>query len=95
LDSLGYAHHLLGHHEQAIACYQQSLTIQPEVRDRYKQPMTLSHLGDTYHATGNLDTARNAWYEALDILDRLGVTLGAGLSAGYPDADELRDKLRC
>jgi hypothetical protein len=57
--------------------------------------MTLSHLGDTYHATGNLDTARNAWYEALDILDRLGVTLGAGLSAGYPDADELRDKLRC
>jgi tetratricopeptide (TPR) repeat protein/transcriptional regulator with XRE-family HTH domain len=95
LDSLGYAHHLLGHHEQAIACYQQSLTIQPEVRDRYKQAMTLSHLGDTYHATGNLDTARNAWYEALDILDRLGVTLGAGLSAGYPDADELRDKLRC
>jgi tetratricopeptide (TPR) repeat protein len=94
LDSIGYAHHLLGHHEQAIAYYQQSLILKRELDDRHSQATTLSHLGDTHHATGDLDAARDAWQEALGILDHLGVALRAGLGAGYPDADELRAKLR-
>jgi len=34
-----------------------------------------------------------AWQQALNILDDLGLSLGAGQGAGYPDADELRAKL--
>ena len=38
-------------------------------------------------ATGDLDAARDAWQEALDILDRLGLGPRAGLGAGYPDPE--------
>src|SRR5207247_268247 len=55
LDTIGYAHHLLGHQKQAIAYYQQSLGLKRELGHRYPQATTLSHLGDTHHATGDLD----------------------------------------
>ena len=45
-------------------------------------------------ATGDLEAARDAWQEALDILDRLGLGPRAGLGAAYPAPDELRVKLR-
>jgi hypothetical protein len=54
-DSIAYAHHHLGHHAQAVACYQNTLT----------------HLGDTHHAAGQSDAARTAWQHALSILDDL------------------------
>jgi len=94
LDSIGYAHHLLGEPEQALTYYQQSLTLNRELGGRYSQAEILSRLGDTQHATGDLEAARDAWQEALDILDHLDSGLRAGLGAGYPHPDELRAKLR-
>ena len=76
-DSLGYAHHHLGHHAQAITCYQQALDLFRDLGDRYDEADTLTHLGDTHHAAGDPDAARDAWQQALTILDELD----------HPDAD--------
>jgi hypothetical protein len=54
--------------------------------------MELDHLGDAYHAAGDRDAARDAWQQAVNILDQLGI-VRAGTGPGYPDADEIRAKL--
>jgi tetratricopeptide (TPR) repeat protein len=81
-DSLGYAHHL-GHHEQAITCYQHAFTLFRDLGDRYYEATILTHLGDTHHTAGDPDAARDAWQQALTILDDLD----------HPDADTVRTKL--
>ena len=43
----------------------------------------LSHLGDAQQATGDLESARRAWQQALAILGDLD----------HPDAQQVRDKL--
>ncbi len=82
-DSLGYAHHHLGHHTQAIACYQHALDLVRDLGRRYEEAVLLIHLGDTHHATGNPEAARTAWQQALTILDQLD----------HPDADQVRTRL--
>ena len=37
LDSLGYTHHHLGHHDEATDCYRKSLDLFRDIGDRYKQ----------------------------------------------------------
>ena len=44
----------------------------------------LVHLGDAYHAAGDLDQARQAWEQALAILEDLH----------HSDADQVRARLR-
>jgi tetratricopeptide (TPR) repeat protein len=94
LHSLGYAHHLLGHHQQAITYYQQALAGHQELGDRHVQAVDLSDLGDAHHVAGNVAAARDAWQRALDILDHLGLVPGAPTGPGYPDADQIRARLR-
>jgi hypothetical protein len=43
----------------------------------------LIHLGDTHHAAGHIDAARDAWLQALDVLDALD----------RPDTDDVRTRL--
>ncbi|MGH3750691.1 MAG: tetratricopeptide repeat protein [Micromonosporaceae bacterium] len=71
-DTLGYAHHHLGQHQEAIRCYRHALELFLKTGDRYYQADTLVHLGDTQHATGDSDSARRTWEQALEILDDLG-----------------------
>ena len=54
-----------------------------DLGDRYNEADTLTHLGDTHHAAGDPDAARDAWQQALTILDELD----------HPDADQVRAKL--
>jgi len=82
-DSLGYAHHHLGHHTQAVTCYQHALDLYRDLGYRQGEADTLTRLGDTHHAAGNPDAARDAWQQALTILDQLD----------HPDAEHLRTKL--
>jgi tetratricopeptide (TPR) repeat protein len=82
-DSLGYAHHHLGHYPEAIACYQRSLSILEAEGDRFRQTNILTHIGDTHHADGQWRAARQAWQQALVILDDLH----------HPDAEQIRAKL--
>jgi tetratricopeptide (TPR) repeat protein len=71
-DSLGYAHHHLGHHEQAISCHQHALGLFRDLGDRYKEAEILTHLGDTFQAAGSTENARTVWRGALEILSDFG-----------------------
>jgi tetratricopeptide (TPR) repeat protein len=70
-DTLGYAEHQSGDHAAAVACYQRALSLFREFGDRYCQATVLAHLGDTRHAAGHNELAREAWQEAVAILDVL------------------------
>jgi DNA-binding SARP family transcriptional activator len=83
-DSLGYAHHHLGHVQQATACYHHALELIRQTSDRYYEAEMLNRLGDAHLADGEFDPARDAWQQALGILDGLG----------HADADQVRDRLR-
>jgi tetratricopeptide (TPR) repeat protein len=82
-DSLGYVHHHLGNYPHAVACYEHALPLLRALGHRYEQAATLSRLGDTHHAAGNPQATRDAWQQALAILDDLN----------DPDADTVRAKL--
>jgi DNA-binding SARP family transcriptional activator/Tfp pilus assembly protein PilF len=84
LDSLGYAHHHLGNHDQAVTCYERAICLWRELGDRYNEADTLTHLGDTYSANCQPGDGRQAWQDALAILDDLGHT----------DAAQVRARLR-
>jgi tetratricopeptide (TPR) repeat protein len=84
LDSLGYAHHHLGRYDQAVACCLRAADLNRDLGNRFSESEALMHLGDTHHAAGLPDAARDAWRQALVILDELH----------HPGADELRLKLR-
>jgi DNA-binding SARP family transcriptional activator len=82
-DSLGYAEHHLGNFAEAAACYQRALRLHQESGDRFNEADTLSHLGDTCQAAGELGQARDAWRQAIAILEQLR----------HPDAERVRAKL--
>lgn len=92
LDSIGYSYHHLGRHHEAVTCYEQAAAVARELGDSYTEAAALSHLADTLFAAGDAAAARDAWQQALDILDRLGLRFGA--TRGYSDVDELRAKLK-
>ncbi|HEX3924501.1 MAG TPA: BTAD domain-containing putative transcriptional regulator [Streptosporangiaceae bacterium] len=85
-DSLGYAHHQLGHHAEAVACYTRAVDPYRDLGDRSSQALALIHIGETHHAAGNSRAARDAWQQALAVLDELR-------SPGS-DTRKLRAKLR-
>jgi Tfp pilus assembly protein PilF len=82
-DTLGYAHQGLGEHSDAIGCYLRAIELTRAAGDRYRESEGLSHLADAYHADGNREAARQAWQNALAILDELG----------HPDTEHLRARL--
>ncbi|HEX4701489.1 MAG TPA: BTAD domain-containing putative transcriptional regulator [Pseudonocardiaceae bacterium] len=81
-DSLGYAYHHLGRYDRAIAHFQDALRIYRDIGDRYLEADTLGHIGQSAAASDDLDTARRAWDDGLDILNELG----------HPDAATILDK---
>jgi tetratricopeptide (TPR) repeat protein len=93
LDSIGYAHYCLGNHQEALGYYSQAIARHREFDERQGQATILAHFGDAHHAIGDFNAARDAWQQALDILDLIGVSLGAGLSVGFPHPDQIRSKL--
>ena len=82
-DSLGYAHYLLSHHTEAIACYQRSFDKAHQIRDTNHEADVLLRLGDAHQAAGDPDAARRAWQQALAIIDDLH----------RPDAGQARARL--
>ena len=84
LDSLGYCHHQAGRHRQAVTVYQQALSAYADAGDRYFRAHTLIRLGETHQASGNPQATREAWRQALAILDDLH----------HDDAAPIRAKLR-
>ncbi len=83
-DSMGYALLHLGRLEEAIGCLHTAVGIIAGLRTGYYETTMLVHLGDAYHAAGDMGPARQSWREALDILEGLN----------HSDADQVRARLR-
>jgi tetratricopeptide (TPR) repeat protein len=82
-DSLGYAHHGLADHQQAVICYQRALGLFRGLGDRYNEAVTLTNLGDVHLSAGDSGAARRTWAEALPILEEID----------HADASRVRAKL--
>jgi tetratricopeptide (TPR) repeat protein len=82
-DSLGYIHHHLGRHPQAVDCYRQAVDLFHQTGDRHSEAACLVCLGDTHHSAGAPDAAHAAWTQALAVTGELGL----------PDTDPLRTDL--
>jgi tetratricopeptide (TPR) repeat protein len=67
LDSLGYIAHQTGQHAQALEYYQQALTLIRNLGDAYHEADVLDHLAQPHVALKQLDQARGAWKQALEL----------------------------
>ncbi len=79
-DNLGYAYRGLGRHAHAVACYAHAAELCADTGARYDRAGALVGLGSAHGTAGDAAAARDAWREALAILDELG----------HPDADQVR-----
>lgn len=82
-DSVGLAQHNLGRSPEAIAAYRTALEMYTALGNRYFLATTYRQLGDAFLLDGSPDQAREAWEQALGILDDLD----------HPDAGRVREKL--
>jgi tetratricopeptide (TPR) repeat protein len=71
LKTLGDTHHHLGSLPQAIGYHRQALELDRQLGDHYTEADTLTRLGDAYEAAAEPDAAKDAWRQALAILDDL------------------------
>jgi tetratricopeptide (TPR) repeat protein len=82
-DSLGYSLLHLGRLDEAISCLRTAVGLIEALRTGYYQTTMLVHLGDAYYAARQRPQARQAWQEALAILEDLN----------HSDADQVRARL--
>ncbi|MET8088509.1 BTAD domain-containing putative transcriptional regulator [Micromonospora sp. NPDC005237] len=82
-DTIGYAHHHLGDDDEAVASYQRAIDLYRDLGDRYYGSVTLTHLAERHRAAGRLDCARDAYRQALVVLQELA----------HPDGDRVRSEL--
>jgi tetratricopeptide (TPR) repeat protein/transcriptional regulator with XRE-family HTH domain len=81
--ALGYAEYHLGNFAKSAACYERALSIAREFGNLPFEAEILTRLGTTFHASGQLSLASNAWRQALVILDALH----------HPDDEQVRATL--
>jgi DNA-binding SARP family transcriptional activator/tetratricopeptide (TPR) repeat protein len=67
-DSVGHAHHMLGHHTKAARAYRHAIATFAELGDTVNQATTLINLGDSLISADDPGGARDAWTQALDLL---------------------------
>jgi tetratricopeptide (TPR) repeat protein len=83
---LGWVHSRLGEHPQAISCYRQALDLAHQRKTTLARRWLanlLAAYGDACQAAGDLPAARQAWQQALQIRDGLGL----------PDTRRIRARL--
>jgi tetratricopeptide (TPR) repeat protein len=83
-DSVGYVLFHLGRFDEAITHIRTALRTIEGMAGGYYQTTMLVHLGDVYHAVGDLGQARQAWEQALAILEGLE----------HSDAEQVKARLR-
>ena len=89
LDSLAYVYWHLGRKAGTSDCYRRAVELYDELGYRHRKAETLTYVGDAYRADGNLAAARQAWTQALAILDDLhdpdAATIRAKLTPDQPE----------
>jgi tetratricopeptide (TPR) repeat protein len=83
-ETLGFVHQRAGRHEPAADCYLRAVAMFRAFGDHNLQAQTLRYLGETYAAAGRREAAREAWQDALRLLEPVH----------HPDADVVRQRLR-
>jgi tetratricopeptide (TPR) repeat protein len=83
-DSLGYINLHVGRTGEAIACYERSMQLRREYGSPTSRASAFMHLGDAHQSAGDRRAARQAWLQALALLDELD----------HPRAAEVREKLQ-
>jgi DNA-binding SARP family transcriptional activator/tetratricopeptide (TPR) repeat protein len=73
-DTLGYIHQQAGDHQQAIACYRRLVDLCSQTGDRFNEADALDTLGDVHLSAGDDHAARQAWAQALRILEEIDHT---------------------
>jgi DNA-binding SARP family transcriptional activator/tetratricopeptide (TPR) repeat protein len=84
--ALGLVHSRLGDYRQAISCYRQALALAQQRKTSLARnwlASLLADFGDACRAAGDLPAARQAWQQALQIRDELGL----------PDTRRIRARL--
>jgi len=71
LDSYGWVHYRLGNFQEALKHLQRAVELDSD-------PIMFDHLGDTHHALGQMDEARESWLKALE---------------QQPDNEQIKEKL--
>ncbi len=84
LDSIGYILRRRGDHAEALAHYTASLSVRRAAGHHLHQARELTEIGETHLTLGDIAAARDAWEQALLILDELR----------HRDATDLRARLR-
>ena len=75
-QALGLVHSRLGEHRRAMSCYRQALARAREQKTpmaRWVLGMVLAGYGDACRRAGDLPAAVEAWQQALQVLDDLGL----------------------
>ncbi|MFC9620735.1 BTAD domain-containing putative transcriptional regulator [Streptomyces sp. NPDC056930] len=83
-ETLGFIHHAMGQYAEAVDSYRQCWDGFRRFGNRYGEADALRSLGESLRAAGDPEAAREAWRDALVILDELE----------HPDADVVRGLLR-
>jgi DNA-binding SARP family transcriptional activator/tetratricopeptide (TPR) repeat protein len=68
---LGESRHQLGQYRQAVNCHRRAIALCQELGNRTDEAEALASLGDSALAAGDPTAARQAWHNALTILDEL------------------------
>jgi tetratricopeptide (TPR) repeat protein/DNA-binding XRE family transcriptional regulator len=84
VDSLAYAHSHLGHHAEAAAYYREADDLFERLGYQFDRARALAYAGDAYRAADDVAAARDAWTQALAILDNMN----------HPLANEVSTNLR-
>jgi tetratricopeptide (TPR) repeat protein len=80
-DSLGYVLMRTGRHDEAVTCFEESLALARELRDRASEGEALDHLGDAHEAMGDHERAESSWRAAMAVLEELDPAAAKGLRA--------------
>ena len=91
---LGLVHHRLGERHHAVSCYRQALAL----ANQWQTPLArrwlaslLAEFGDACRAAGDLPAAAEAWQQAHQILDELGLPDSLGVRARLEQAPERQE----
>lgn len=83
LDTIAHCRLAMSDFAGAVAEYEKAVSIYREIGVRHDAAVALTGLGDAYSRTGAADQARQAWREALEILEDMG----------HDGASEVADRL--
>jgi tetratricopeptide (TPR) repeat protein len=83
LETLGFAYLRAGRSDDAVRVYREAVECRREIGHEWGEAGALGELGSALRASGDVECARQAWQQALAIMDDIG----------HPNAETIRAQL--